>query len=183
MSDNLVLVGVQSGFDLNNDGEIGGGNDAFGFGDFPGAFAMVFLSKFPIVEEEIRTFQKFRWMDMPSAYLPPDPNDTSGDGSNSYYNDEELGVYRLSSKSHWDIPVDLGDGEILHCLCSRPTPPVFDDGTATEYPSTEFIDWNGYRNHDEIRFWADYIDPAVNSYFYDDVEWEAAGGAPPESPR
>ena len=143
---------------------------------------MVFLSKFPIVEDQVRTFQYFRWVDMPAGYLPPDPQDTSGDGSNSYYNEDERAIFRLSSKSHWDIPVDLGDGEILHCLCSHPTPPVFDDGTATEYPSTEVADWNGYRNHDEIRFWADYIDPDKSTYIYDDREWEAAGSTVPESP-
>ena len=29
----------------------------------------------------------------------------------------------LSSKSHWDVPVRLGDGSVVHALCSHPTPP------------------------------------------------------------
>jgi len=105
---------------------------------------------------------------MPGAYLPTDPNDVDGNGdTSSYYTAEELEVFRLSSKSHWDIVVNV-DGEEIHCLCHHPTPPVFDDGTAEEYPSSVVSDWNGLRNHDEIRFWADYIDPSKSDYVYDD---------------
>ena len=43
-----VNTGVPSGFDLNNDGTVGGGDDAFGFGLFPGQYGMVVLSKYPI---------------------------------------------------------------------------------------------------------------------------------------
>lgn len=176
-------TGVQSGFDLSKNGEVGDGGDAYGFGDFPGAFSMAFLSKYPILEEDVRTFQYFLWKDMPDALLPPDPNDVDGDGNTaSYYTEEELEVFRLSSKSHWDIPVNV-DGETVHILGSHPTPPVFDDGTASgEYPSTEVADWNGLRNHDEIRFWADYIDPSKGSYIYDDEEWLTAGSVTPASP-
>lgn len=142
---------------------------------------MVFLSKYPIEESMIRTFQYFLWKDMPGAYLPPDPYDTSGDGINTYYNSTELEVFRLSSKAHWDIPLNV-NGELVHVLMSHPTPPVFDDGEATEYPSETVIDWNGLRNHDEIRFWADYVDATKNSYVYDDSEWDAAGGTTPPSP-
>ena len=39
---------MPSGFDLNNDGVVGGGDDAFGFGLFPGQYGMVVLSKHPI---------------------------------------------------------------------------------------------------------------------------------------
>jgi 3-phytase len=67
---------------------------------------------------------------------------------------------------------------IVHILGSHPTPPVFDDGTATEYPDPNVADWNGLRNHDEIRFWADYIDPHRGRYIYDDRQWRWAGGKP-----
>jgi len=53
----------------------------------------------------------------------------------------------LSSKSHWDVPVEVGNTTI-HLLASHPTPPVFDGDE----------DRNGRRNHDEIRFWAQYIE-------------------------
>ena len=44
-------TGVPSGFDLDNDGTVGGANDAFGYGDFPGQHGMVLLSRFPIVDQ------------------------------------------------------------------------------------------------------------------------------------
>ena len=52
----------------------------------------------------------------------------------------------LSSKSHWDVPVRIGN-VTLHLLASHPTPPAFDGAE----------DRNGRRNHDEIRFWSDYL--------------------------
>jgi 3-phytase/alkaline phosphatase D len=76
-----------------------------------------------------------------------------------WYSGSELGVFRLSSKSHWDIPVDLGNGVVVHVLASHPTPPVFDGAE----------DRNGKRNADEIRFWADYIDPARSGWVVDDA--------------
>jgi hypothetical protein len=57
-------------------------------------------------------------------------------------------------------------GQTVHALCSHPTPPTFDDGDADL--DAGLYDWNGKRNHDEIRFWADYVDPAASSYIYDD---------------
>lgn len=162
-------TGVPSGFDLNNDGEVSGPNDAFGFGFHPGQFGMVILSKYPIDEDAVRTFQNFLWKDMPGALLPPDPNDSDGDGDlDSYYSTEELDAFRLSSKSHWDVPV-MVDGKTIHLLASHPTPPVFDDGTETDLENPTIVDWNGRRNHDEIRFWADYIDPDASDYIYDDA--------------
>lgn len=154
-------TGIASGFDLNNNGaivttpgEAGYGDDALGFGNFPGQFAMVFLSKYPILTDEVRTFQEFLWKDMPGALLPDDPaTPEPGD----FYSPEELEIFRLSSKSHWDVPI-LVDGEVVHVLVSHPTPPVFDGAE----------DRNGTRNHDEIRFWADYVTPGAGSYIYDD---------------
>ncbi len=95
-------TGIPSGYDLNNDGSVGGPDDALGFGFFPGQYGMVVYSKFPIVTDEVRTFQSFRWQDMPGALLPVDPNTNE-----SWYSPEELEVVRLSSKSHWDLPVEV----------------------------------------------------------------------------
>jgi 3-phytase/alkaline phosphatase D len=155
-------TGIASGFDLDNNGSAvttpgtpGYGNDAFGFGDFPGQFGMLLLSKYPIVEDQVRTFQKFLWQDMPGALLPDDPaTPAAGD----FYSADELAAFRLSSKSHWDVPV-LIDGQIVHVLASHPTPPVFDGPE----------DRNGTRNHDEIRFWSDYVTPGKGGYIYDDA--------------
>ena len=142
-------TGIPSGVDLDNSGGVGGPNDAFGFGFFPGQFGMAVFSRYPI--GDVRTFQEFRWIDMPDALLPVNP-----DGS-SYYSGEALDVFRLSSKSHWDVTIDVG-ARGLHFLVSHPTPPVFDGAE----------DRNGTRNHDEIRFWADYVSPGKSGYIYDD---------------
>lgn len=154
-------TGIHSGFDLDNDGAVvstlgnrGYGNDALGFGEFPGQYGMALYSKYPILQDSIRTFQNFLWKDMPGALLPDDPTTTA---LNDWYSAEELEVFRLSSKSHWDVPIDV-NGNIIHALVSHPTPPVFDGPE----------DRNGKRNHDEIRLWADYITPEKGGYIYDD---------------
>jgi 3-phytase/alkaline phosphatase D len=144
-------TGIPSGLDLDNSGGVGGPNDAFGFGFFPGQFGMAVYSMYPIDLASIRTFQTFLWKDMPGALLPEDPPGTP------WYSPAELDVFRLSSKSHWDVPIDI-DGRTVHFLVSHPTPPVFDGPE----------DRNGTRNHDEIRFWADYIHPGRSGYIYDD---------------
>jgi Endonuclease/Exonuclease/phosphatase family len=155
-------TGVPSGFDLDNSGAVGGPNDAFGFGFFPGQFGMLVVSRYPI--GSVRTFQDFLWKDMPGALLPVDP--ATGE---SWYSDEELDVFRLSSKSHWDVPVTLGR-QTVHFLVSHPTPPVFDG----------VEDRNGTRNHDEIRLWADYVSSrAASEYIYDDAGRQ--GGLDPGS--
>ncbi len=149
-------TGIPSGFDLNNDGAVGGPDDAFGFGFFEGQFGMAVYSMHPILLEDVRTFQTFLWADMPRALLPDDP--TTAEPAD-WFSAEELAAVRLSSKSHWDLPINV-DGRIVHLLVSHPTPPVFDGPE----------DRNGRRNHDEIRFWADYVTPGRTSrYIYDDA--------------
>ena len=134
----------------------------FGFGRYAGQYGMVLLSKYPIVSEQVRTFQHFLWQDMPNNLMPVNPN-----GSQWYSSDERV-IMRLSSKSHWDVPVNVCDNTI-HVLASHPTPPVFDGEE----------DRNGKRNHDEIRFWRDYISPSSNHYIYDDSGRH--GGVIPQS--
>jgi 3-phytase len=157
-------TGIPSGLDLNNDGSVGGPDDAFGFGFFPGQFGMAVYSMHPIVLDDVRTFQTFLWADMPGALLPDDP---STPDPADWFSAEEQGAVRLSSKSHWDLPVDI-EGRPVHFLVSHPTPPVFDGPE----------DRNGRRNHDEIRFWADYVTPGnTSAYIYDDAAQR--GGLPP----
>ncbi|MFB4317445.1 endonuclease/exonuclease/phosphatase family protein [Actinomadura sp. 21ATH] len=146
-------TGIPSGHDLNNDGTVATtpgsdayGQDSYGYGFFPGQYGMVVYSRYPIDFRNVRTFQNFRWADMPGAVLPE-----------NYYSAAELRSLRLSSKSHWDVPVKV-NGKRVHFLASHPTPPSF-DGTE---------DRNGRRNHDEIRFWADYVQPSKSRYIYDD---------------
>src|SRR5690606_20647365 len=125
-----------------------GGDDAFGFGLFPGQYGMVVYSKYPIDTDAVRTFQLFQWQDMPGNLMPT-----------GFYSPEEQAILRLSSKSHWDVPVQVGKNKTVHFLVSHPTPPTFDGPE----------DRNGRRNHDEIRFWADYVgSPKDAAYIYDD---------------
>jgi len=146
-----VNTGVPSGLDLNNDSRTDGPDDAYGFGRYPGQYGMLLLSQYPIQSEYVRTFQKFLWKDMPQAALPPDVK------GKPYYSPETLDIVRLSSKSHWDVPVVVGN-RIIHVLAAHPTPPIYDG------PEKR----NARRNHDEIRFWADYVLPGRNGYIYDD---------------
>ncbi|MEQ1902855.1 MAG: endonuclease/exonuclease/phosphatase family protein [Pirellulaceae bacterium] len=146
-----VNTGVDSGLDLNSDGKAKTPDDAFGFGLHPGQYGMLVLSRFPIDEETARTFQKFRWADKPKALWPVNPATNE-----SFYNAEVKAVFRLSSKSHWDVPIKIGD-RVVHLLTCHPTPPVFDGAE----------DRNGRRNYDEIGFWTDYVG-GKGDYIYDD---------------
>jgi endonuclease/exonuclease/phosphatase family metal-dependent hydrolase len=148
-----VNTGVNSGFDLDGNGKKGVlPGDGFGYGHFSGHFGMALLSKYPIDIDNVRTFQHFKWRDMPNALQPIDPVT-----SKPWFSPEAWQDIRLSSKSHWDIPVKV-NGQVIHILASHPTPPVFDGPE----------DRNGKRNHDEVRFWVDYISAKKSEYIYDD---------------
>lgn len=158
-----VNTGQSSPYDLNNDGKLDSfGNDAWAFGMYPGQYGMMLLSKYPIDVKAVRTFQHFKWKDMPGALYTK-----KADGSD-WYSKKAWKEFPLSSKSHWDVPVEIGN-ETVHVLVSHPTPPTF-DGTE---------DRNGKRNHDEIRFWRDYISDNSASYIYDDKGIK--GGLSPNS--
>jgi endonuclease/exonuclease/phosphatase family metal-dependent hydrolase len=141
-----VNTGEPSGLDLDRDGVVGGPGDAFGYGAFPGQYGMVLLSRHPILLDGVRTFRELPWSAMPGALRP--------DG---YYDDAVWPRLLLSSKSQWDVPIGIGK-TIVHALCSHPTPPVFDGPE----------DRNGCRNHDEIRFWVDYLTPERAGWIVDD---------------
>jgi hypothetical protein len=154
-------TGMHSGYDLDRNGSATNqpgsrdyGSDCWGFGQYPGQYGMVILSKYPVVADKVRTFKNFRWQDMPDAKLP---DDSSTVEPGDWYSKEALNGFPLSSKSHWDVPIEI-DGKSVHVLVSHPTPPAFDGEE----------DRNGRRNHDEIRFWVDYISSACADYIYDD---------------
>ncbi len=144
-----VNTGVQSGLDLDNNGTIGGdgrdrGNDAWGYGLHPGQYGMLLLSRYPIDAANARTFQMLKWSAMPDATRPRDPVTGA-----YFHSDAVWSQLRLSSKSHWDVPVRTPQG-VLHVLASHPTPPAFDG------PERR----NVARNRDEIHFWNAYLAPA-----------------------
>lgn len=149
-----VNTGVPSGRDLDHDGESDGPGDGFGFGRYPGQYGMALQSRFPIDTDSTRTFRLLRWADMPGNLMP----DGTG-GKPDWFSADDAEILRLSSKSHWDAPVRIGD-TTLHCLCSHPTPPAFDGDE----------DRNGRRNFDEVRFWADYLSGGRRAeYIVDDA--------------
>lgn len=145
-------TGIASGLDLDNNGSVGGGNDAFGFGNFAGQFGFTIYSRYEI--KGVRSFQNFLWKDMPGNLLTNDPT-VGANNLSSYFSADEIAVLRLSSKNHVDVILDVNGTEV-HFLTAHPTPPTFDG----------LEDRNGKRNADEIRFWADYING--ESYIYDD---------------
>ncbi|MEM1329970.1 MAG: endonuclease/exonuclease/phosphatase family protein [Planctomycetota bacterium] len=165
-------TGQPSGLDLNNDGQAvtafpeppmadaagavprqtaegrAYGNDTWGFGTFPGQYAMALLVREPleIQRDNARTFRLLPWSAMPDAARPIDP-----ETGEPWHPDTVWAAMRLSSKSHWDVPVTLPGGKTVHLLCSHPTPPAFDGPEGR----------NQRRNHDEIRFWSDYLRDAA----------------------
>ena len=137
-------TGFLTGKDLDNNGKVATeadrgsrdhGGDCYGYGVYPGQYSMAILSRYPLQNKNAHTFQKFLWKDLPDNLIPTE-----------WYSADEIDIFRLSSKSHWDIPVKIGNN-IVHLLASHPTPPVFDG----------VEDRNGRRNYDEIRMWVHYI--------------------------
>ncbi len=153
-------TGLPSGLDLDRSGQVvsipgarGYGNDALGFGQFPGQYGMTVYSRFPIVAA--RSFQAFRWADMPGSLLLNDPS--AGERNlATYYSPEARARLRLSSKNHVDLTLCV-HGQPVHFLVAHPTPPAFDGPEGR----------NVKRNHDEIRLWADYLSGAP--YLMDDA--------------
>ncbi|MFS8484926.1 endonuclease/exonuclease/phosphatase family protein [Xanthomonas campestris pv. raphani] len=147
-----VNTGVPSGLDLDNNGSVGGdgrsrGNDAWGYGLHPGQYGMLVLSRYPIDAQAVRSFQLLKWSALPGALRPVDPATRR-----PFYNDAIWAQLRLSSKSHWDVPVRTPLG-VVHALISHPTPPVFDGAEKR----------NAARNHDELQLWRAYLDNAADT--------------------
>lgn len=159
-----VNTGLPTGLDLNRDGKSDGPDDAYGFGRYPGQYGMALLSQLPIDIGGVRSFRLLPWQQMPGHLIPD-----GQDGRPAWYEPATVAELRLSSKSHWDVPVQIGDG-VLHILASHPTPPVFDGEE----------DRNGRRNFDEIRLWADYLSGGdAASYLVDDAG--VGGGLPADA--
>jgi endonuclease/exonuclease/phosphatase family metal-dependent hydrolase len=138
-------TGELSGFDLNRDGitatsaDLGTrahGDDSWGYGTYPGQYGMAIVSRYPIDTAGVRTFRLLPWDALPDAHLPA-----------GWFPDSVRPLVRLSSKSHWDVPIVIG-ADTLHLLASHPTPPGFDGPE----------DRNGRRNFDEIGLWRHYLD-------------------------
>lgn len=146
--------GLDSGADLDGDGQIGGPGDAFGYGNYTGEHSMAIFSTQPIVTDEVRTFQSFLWDDMPENGMPEDD-----------YSDVERSIMRLACATVWDVPVETEGGEHLH-LVATTKPEIGDD-----------VEMDADRGDDQRRMLADYIS-GDGWYIYDDEGEE--GGLHPD---
>lgn len=129
-------TGMPTGLDLDGDGQLDGPRDAQGYGRFSGNRGMALLSRLPLDLGQARDMSAMLWRDLPGnqmdqAALPAGAHE----------------VLRLSTTGHWDIPVTLPDGRVLHLLAYSATPPAFAPLAA-----------NIARNHDETAFWLHYLD-------------------------
>ena len=132
-------TGLATGLDLDGDGRLGTPRDAQGFGRYSGEGGMAVLSRIPIGADAATDFSQIIWSELPWARLPQ----VSGA---PFYDEQTQRVLRLSSVGHWVVPIEIGGS--LDLLVFHATPPVFDGPE----------DRNGFRNADEIRFWAKFLD-------------------------
>ncbi len=138
-------TGMGTGLDMDGDGQLGGPRDAQGYGRFAGQGGMAILSRYPIDALRVQDFSALKWVDFPQALLP------QVDGK-PFPSPQAQSEQRLSTTGHWAVPVTTPDGEI-NLLAFHATPPVFDGPE----------DRNGKRNHDEVRFWAAYLDGELDT--------------------
>lgn len=131
--------GVRTGLDMDGDGRSDSARDTQGFGRFTGQGGMAVLSRYPILQDELRDFSDLLWRDLPGASMPEQ------DGA-PFPSEKVQAIQRLSSVAHWDVPVKTPGG-VLHLLTFHATPPVFDGPE----------DRNGLRNRDELRLWQVYL--------------------------
>lgn len=129
-------AGRMTDADLNANGTRGEARDAQGYGRFFGAGAMAVLSRHPIAVQDVQDFSTLLWRDLPDNLYPMQDNAPWG-GTQAH------AVQRLSSHSHWSLPIEHPVMGRFHVLTFHATPPVFDGPE----------DRNGRRNHDETAFW------------------------------
>ena len=152
-------TGLMSGHDLNLDGKLSSGpDDAWGFGNYHGQYAFAVMSKYPIDTKQIRTFQHFKWKDMPGetnpviddCNNPRAPIPAGRQCGEPWYDAAAWAQFPLSSKNHADVPVRIktekGE-EVIHFLISHPTPPIFANAARHTVK----------HNRAEIAFWNDYV--------------------------
>lgn len=126
-------TGMPTGVDIDGDGRSWRARDAQGYGFFNGQAGMAILSRHPL--GAVRDFSGFLWADLPGSSAP------------AVLSADALAVLRLATVAAWDVAVELPGGP-LHLLTLHAGTPVFDGPE----------DRNGWRNADELRFWALYLD-------------------------
>ncbi len=149
--------GLPTALDLDGDGRTRGPGDAQGYGRFTGAAGMAVLSRWPVREAEVRDFSALLWRDLPGARLPVGEDGAPLPSAAAHE------VQRLAQTGLWEVPVDLGEGQVLRLLAFHASPP----------PLGWRGDRNRLRNRDELRFWRLLLDGALAT----DLGWPAP--APP----
>lgn len=139
-------AGRQSDVDLDGDGKRGGPGDAQGYGRFFGQGAMAILSRHPFLPDAFQDFSTFLWKDLPGTLFPMIDGKPFG-GKDAH------AVQRLSSNSHWSLPVQVPELGPVTLLTYHATPPVFDGPE----------DRNGRRNHDETTFWIHHLEGSIGT--------------------
>lgn len=137
-------AGRETGLDLDGNGQRGEPRDAQGFGWFTGQAGLAILSRYPICE--VQDLSEILWVDMPGAVLPRWPD------GRPFPTPEAQAIQRLSSTSHWIVPVQVGAMR-LDVLAWSATPPVFDGPE----------DRNGLRARDELRLWRHVLDGRIGA--------------------
>lgn len=138
-------AGVPTGLDLDGDGRVGEPEDAQAFGLFPGQEALAVLSRFPILDDHVTSFNDILWRDLPGGLM------TAADHGRD--------VQRLSSGGHWIVPIEVqsrGQTHPVHVLLGHADPPVFDGPE----------DRNGRRNRDELRLWETIISETEGPFLF-----------------
>lgn len=130
-------TGLATGLDMDGNGRRGEPRDAQGYGRFRGDGGLALLTRFPVVVDDVRDFSDLAWPDLPGAVLPQTE-------AGPFPSARAQAAGRLSSTSHWVVPLRIGGGDALTLLAYSATPPVFDGPE----------DRNGLRNRDELRLWA-----------------------------
>ncbi len=135
--------GLETGVDLDGDGQTHGPRDSQGWGRFTGHGGLAVLSRYPIETQNVSSYSDLLWRNLPGATLPRVDDDP-------FPSDRAQSIQRLSSTGHWVIPIRAPGGR-LSLMTFHATPPVFDGPE----------DRNGLRNRDEIRFWSLLMDGAL----------------------
>jgi len=136
--------GWATGLDLDGDGRTGTPDDAQGFGRFAGEGGKAILSRLPIDRAGVVDHSDFLWRDLPGALIPM-VDDAPFPAA------EVFAIQRLSSTSHWQVPVLTDSGARLTLLTWHAGPPAFGGPHAR----------NLRRNHDETAFWTHLLDGAL----------------------
>ena len=123
--------GIQTGFDVDQNGRLGEARDAMGYGRFDGDGGMAIVSRYPI--GSVTNYSDVLWANLRRTLMAK--------------NDPLRSLQRLSSVGHWQVEI-LTPNRPVTLLAFSASPPVFDGPE----------DRNGRRNADEIRFWQRVLD-------------------------